>query len=254
MISKLEKAMEASICYVESKLCQDGGYSFYKDPHLEESSIYDTYYAIKSLLMFNKPISEKTKTYIIDSFMNADTLEKYYFSVRAMELIKENPQKYKKQIDLPINLSMHIQKLEDINLELLRLLRYKRLSDYYKYIDVKNFEKELLDIIKQHFNMLDIKTLSLMYAISQELFLDDITNYLSQSYAIVPLPNTSYTNITTLYAGYFLLKAINRELYNLEKAKEIVLKSQDKYGAFPEIEESLPDLRTNFCGLYILSL
>jgi len=70
----------------------------------------------------------------------------------------------------------------------------------------------------------------------------------------VPIPNLKYTNISTLYACYWLLKALNRELNYISKAKEFVLMTQDKYGAFSETKEALPDLRSNYCGIFILNL
>ena len=89
---KMEKAIEKSIEYVMSKLCSDGGYSFYRHTYLEESSIYDTYYAIRTLIMFGKSISDKTIRYILNSFLEADTLERDLLIVLC--LITESPVEY----------------------------------------------------------------------------------------------------------------------------------------------------------------
>jgi len=244
---KMEKAIEKSVEYVMSKLCSDGGYSFYRHTYLEESSIYDTYYAIRTLIMFGKSISDKTIRYILNSFLEADTLEKYYYSIRCIELLKEDPRTYRKEVELRFEIST--KQLEDINLELLRILMFKRISAYY---DIGYSEEKTKHFISS-IDKSDIKTVSLIYAITGNLE-KDIDPYFDKDLGIVPIPNLKYTNISTLYAGYWLLKALNRELNYISKAKEFVLMTQDKYGAFSETKEALPDLRSNYCGIFILNL
>ncbi|WP_459894210.1 prenyltransferase/squalene oxidase repeat-containing protein [Hydrogenobaculum acidophilum] len=245
----MEKAIEKSLEYVESKLCSDGGYSFYKHPYLEESNMYDTYYAIRTLLMFGKSISNKTIEYIVNSFLGADTLEQHYFSIRCLELLKEEPKKYRNDIDLEFTISFNVKSLEDINLELLRILRFKRISMYYNIRYLEEGIKEFINLLDKS----DIKTLSLIYAITGNLE-REIESYCDKYFGIVPTPNLRYTNISTLYAGYWLLKALDKELRYLLKAKEFILMTQDRYGAFSETLEALPDLRSNYCGIFILSL
>ena len=241
------KAVKKSIEYVESKLCSDGGYSFYRHPYLEESNTYDTYYAIRTLAILGKGISNKTIQYIINSFLNADTVEKHYYPIRCLELLKEDPRVYKASIELHFNISA--KGLEDINLELLRILMFKRISAYY---DIGYSEEQVNEFI----NSLDksnIKTLSLIYAITGNLE-REIEPYFNEYLGIVPIPNLQYTNTSTLYTGYWLLKSLNIELRYLSKAKEFILTTQDRYGAFSETAEALPDLRSNYCGIFVLSL
>jgi hypothetical protein len=244
---EMEKAIKKSIEYVESKLCSDGGYSFYKHPYLEESNIYDTYYAIRTLIALGKSVSNKTILYIINSFLDADTLEKYYYSIRCIELLKKDPKKYRARIELYFDIST--KELEDINLELLRMLMFKRISIYY---DIEYSEEKIKKFINST-DKSDIKTLSLIYAITGNLE-RDIEPYFHKHLGIVPTPNLKYTNTSTLYAGYWLLKLLNRELKYVLRAKEFVLMTQDKYGAFSETKEALPDLRSNYCGIFILNL
>jgi len=68
--------------------------------------------------MFGKSISDKTIRYILNSFLEADTLEKYYYSIRCIELLKEDPRTYRKEVELRFEIST--KQLEDINLELFK--------------------------------------------------------------------------------------------------------------------------------------
>lgn len=261
---QIEKALNRAEEYLAGRQCRNGGFCFYRSEYLEEPNLHDTYHALASLHLLQRPFPNRESiiAYLMEQPHRSYQPYFLFYYVLSMQLLglPQNPDTLSDIANLSLNTSPSQTGFSGWLSTALKVVRL--MQDYARNTPAQEVVAHIMKLHREGGfgikpNLEDTwLALALLSRLGVNIRDENIVGFIDDmqvpSIGFRNTRDSLYTNANILQAGVFSCILLGIPVRYPEVIVNMVLSSQCRNGAFAAVPDSLPNLETHYVALTLV--